>query len=78
MITFRASPSDLLNVKNKWLRWSFDNAVFTFGKFVEAELDKYSKVYEKRRKLRELLGIKPEPQPINVNAIMNSPGWKVN
>lgn len=60
---YRQSPSQMLRIShNDWLSYQLDRAVFTFGRFVEAELragNPSDAVRDSR--LRKLLGLKSKP-----------------
>lgn len=53
----------MFGLKSRWLAWQFDQAVLTFGRYVESELEKVkadseTRLRVKRRvKLHELLGM---------------------
>ena len=77
-VTFHLKPSSEFGVQNSWVAWQFDNAVFTFGRFVDAKLDRAKSMTDKKRVLRELLGIKLQPQKISVKAMGQVQGYKID
>lgn len=69
--SFGTRPSDLIGLRNTWVRWMFDRAVFIFGAHVMSE-------YHKRRKdgvtLEEIMGLPIPQKPINVARLLAMPG----
>lgn len=65
-MAYHQKPSDALRLThNAWLAWQVDQAVFTFGRHVEYELEQVkgqgaALQYKRKRKLAELLG---QPMP---------------
>ena len=64
---WRCRPSQILDIKNGWVAYCLDNAVWEFGQWVHTKLDevpeaKKAEVTKKRRaaKLNAILSDKPE------------------
>jgi hypothetical protein len=56
--TFQQSPSGTIGIRaNPWLAWQFDNAVFTFGRWVDSKLNERDKKGKPKHKIEALLGI---------------------
>lgn len=56
--TYQQAPSQSLQIKNKWVAWQFDNAVFSLGYIVEKRREEYDKQGRYKWTLEEALGIK--------------------
>ena len=67
--TFQQSPSQTFGIRNNpWLAWQFDQAILTWGTWVQNRLDERDKEGRPKYNARQALGLSVVVKPINVNA----------
>jgi hypothetical protein len=73
--TYKEKPSQVFGIRdNRWLGWQFDQAVLTWGRYVDNKLAEKDKEGKPKHKLSRLLGIKPRPQPVNIGQLTAARG----
>ncbi len=74
--TFSKNPSEEMGLDpdNAWLCWQFDNAVETFGLWVENKLGERTKEGKPKYEIEELLGLPHRVKPIS-RAYLESSGF---
>ena len=73
--SYKEKPSLTFGLRdNRWLAWQFDQAVLTWGHYVDGKLAERDAHGRPKHKLSSLLGIRAKPQPFNVGQMAAVPG----
>lgn len=76
---FQQRPSEVFGIRaNPWLAWQFDNAVLTFGTWVQNRLDARDEDNRPKYSFESALGLPIQPKKISRAAMMNMPGAKIS
>ena len=69
---FGISPSDALGLRrNPWVAWQFDNAVSTFGTWVENKLAERTKDNKPKHRIEKLLDMTPPKRKVGVEDFLS-------